>query len=226
MAFFSNEQTGGLNGPAYTDTWHSERYWSKLKAARDPREIAVMLDQMGIHYVVAPASRSANLWAVQLFLRLWVDPVRPPLGPLGLFRLRDVNAPPDTAPILPGRYDDLDMRVKYTGPWRPDVQFPESFATSLTYSDAPGAAFRITFTGRAITYVFTQAANRGIAEATIDGESKTRINQYSSATHWQASQQFGGLKPGVHTLEVRVSGDKDPQSSGLFVDLDAFVIEP
>jgi len=226
VAFFSTEQTGGLNGPAYTDSWHSERYWSKLKAARDAREIAVLLDQLGIHYVVAPASRSAILWSVQVFLRVWVDPVRAPIGPLGLFRLRDVHAPPETAPIPPGRYDDLDMRVQYIGPWRPDVQFPDSSAASLTYSDTPGAAFRITFTGRAITYVFTQAANRGIAEVTIDGGSKTRINQYSGTTNWQASQRFNGLKPGVHTLKVRVSGEKDAQSKGLFVDLDAFQIDP
>jgi len=226
VAFFSNEQTGGLNGPAYTDSWHSERYWSKLKAARDPREIAVMLDQMGIHNVVAPDSRSASLRPVQLFLRLWVDPVRPSIGPLGLFRLRDVNALPDTAPIPPGGYDDLDTRIRYTGPWRPDLQFPETSGASLTYSDAPGAMFRITFNARGITYVFTEAANRGIAEVTMDGGPKVRINQYSSATHWQTTRRFDGLKPGVHTLEVRVSGDKDPLSNGLFVDLDAFVVEP
>ena len=226
VAFFSNEQTGGLIGPAYTDSWHSERYWNKLKAAKDPREIAVMLNQMGIHYVVAPASRSASLRPVQLFLRLWVDPARPPIGPLGLFRLRDVNAPPDTAPIPPGRYDDLDTRVLYTGPWRPDLQFPESSAASLTYSDTPGATFRITFTGRAITYVFTQAANRGIAEATLDGGPKIRIDQYSSNTNWQTTHRFDGLKPGVHTLEVRVSGEKAALSNGRFVDLDAFVVEP
>jgi len=226
VAFFSNEQTGGLNGSAYTDSWHSERYWNKLKAAKDPREIAVMLNKMGIHYIVAPDSRSANLRPVQLFLRLWIDPARPSLGPLGLFRLRDVNAPPDTDPIPPGHYDDLDTRIRYTGAWRPDLQFPETSGASLTYSDSPGATFSVTFTGRGITYVFTQAVNRGIAEVTMDGGPKVRINQYSSATHWQTARQFDGLKPGVHTLEVRVSGEKDPRSNGLFVDLDAFVVEP
>jgi len=185
-----------------------------------------MLNQMGIHYVVAPDSKSASLRPVQLLLRLWIDPARPSIGPLGLFRLRDVNAPPDTAPIPPGHYDDLDEHIQYTGAWRPDLQFPESSAASLTYSDAPGATFSVTFTGRAITYVFTEAANRGIAEVTIDGGAKLRINQYSSSTHWQTTRQFDGLKPGVHTMEVRVSGDKDSLSNGLFVDLDAFVVEP
>jgi hypothetical protein len=118
------------------------------------------------------------------------------------------------------------MRVEYSGLWRPDLQFPKSSAASLTYSDTPGATFRITFSGRAITYVFTQAANRGIAEAAIDGGPKTRINQYSGTTNWQVSQRFTGLKPGVHTLEVRVSGERDPRSNGLFVDLDAFEVDP
>jgi hypothetical protein len=226
VAFFSTADAGDLNGPAYTDTWHSERYWSRLKAAQDPREIAVMLDRMGIHYVVAPASQRSDLRPILRFLKLWIDPVRAPIGPLGLFRLKDVNAPPDTAPIPPGRYDDLDAHIEYAGPWHLDLQFPESSDASLTYSDTPGASFSVTFNGRGITYVYTQAFNRGIAEVTIDGGPKVRFNQYSIDTHWQATHQFDGLKPGVHTMEVRVSGEKDPRSNGLFVDLDAFVVEP
>jgi len=60
----------------------------------------------------------------------------------------------------------------------------------------------------------------------IDGGTPVRINQYSPPAKWQEKQRFGGLSPGAHTLEVRVSGDKDPKSGGLFVDLDAFEVEP
>jgi hypothetical protein len=226
VAFFSTERAGGLKGPAYTDSWHSEAYWSRIKDVSDARQIAVLLNQIGVRYVVAPTSKFATVRPVQLFLRLWLDPVRAPVGPLGLFQLRNVNTLRDATPVGPGRYDDLDGHVEYTGPWRQDLQFPESSAASLTYSETPGAAFRITFTGRALTYVFTQAANRGIAEATIDGESRIQINQYSAMTRWQATHRFADLEPGTHTLDVRVSVEKDPQSAGLFVDLDAFVVEP
>jgi hypothetical protein len=86
--------------------------------------------------------------------------------------------------------------------------------------------FRIAFNGRAITYMFAEAVNRGIAEVSIDGRPQARINQYSPQTQWQSSRRFGGLGPGAHTLEVRVSGEKDPRSAGIFVDLDAFDVEP
>jgi len=130
------------------------------------------------------------------------------------------------ASVASGHYDDQDQRVEYKGKWWSDHQFPQSSGQSITYSDKPGDTFRISFNGSAITYVFTRALNRGIAEAKIDGGSAVRINQYSGPTQWQEKQRFGGLSPGAHTLEVRVSGDKDPASSGLFVDLDAFEVEP
>ncbi|MCU1337258.1 MAG: glycosyl transferase, family 2 [Bryobacterales bacterium] len=226
VAFFSTEQTGDLNGPAYTDSWHSERYWNRLQNAQTPRAVATILNDLGIHYVVAPDWRQVGPLPVQLFVRLWLDPLREPVGPLGLFRMRDLTTPPDTSPFSTGRYDDLDERVEYSGAWRPDLQFRQSSDQSITYSDTPGNWFRISFTGRAITYVFTQAANRGIAKVIIDGRPQARINQYSAQTQWQSMRRFGGLALGTHTLEVRVSGEKDPLSGGLFVDLDAFVVEP
>ena len=227
VAFFSTEQTGELNAPSYTDGWHSERYWDRIRNAKDPRDVAVILHNLGIHYVVAPDSRETRPLPVELFLRLWLDAVRPPVGPLGLFRMRDPSATPDASPFAPGRrYDDLEERIEYSGPWHRDLQFPQSSGQSLSYSETPGSSFRIAFTGSAITYVFTLASNRGIAEVTLDGHTQARINQYSAQTMWQSRRRFDGLNPGLHTLEVRVSGEKDPRSAGVFVDLDAFEVEP
>jgi len=154
------------------------------------------------------------------------------LAASGCSRQSETAASPDRwaqgtlATLAPGHYDDQDQRVEYKGKWWPDHQFPQSSDQSITYSDKPGDTFRIAFTGSAITYVFTRALNRGIAEVRIDGGPAVRINQYSGPTKWQEKQRFGGLSPGAHTMEVRVSGDKDPASGGLFVDLDAFEVEP
>ena len=132
----------------------------------------------------------------------------------------------ESAALAPGHYDDRDKKIEYKGSWWPDHQFPESSGKSITYSDKAGDTFRVAFTGSAITYVFTKALNRGIAEVKIDGGPPVQINQYLGPTEWQAKQRFGGLNPGPHTLEVSVSGKKDPASSGLFVDLDAVEVEP
>jgi Dolichyl-phosphate-mannose-protein mannosyltransferase len=228
VAFFSTEQTGGLNAPSYTDSWHSERYWNRVQNAKNSREVAVILNGLGVHYVIAPDSRRAGPRPVGTFLRVWLDPIRAPVGPLGLFQMREsALSVPGTSPFVPGRrYDDLEAQVEFSGDWWQDLQFPESSGQSLTYSATPGSWFRISFTGSAITYVFTQALNRGIAEVRIDGRIQARINQYSPQTLWQSTRRFGGLNPGVHTLEVRVSGEKDPRSAGVFVDLDAFEVEP
>lgn len=226
VAFFSTDETGELRGPSYTDSWHSERYWHRIQQAQSPQEIALILHELGIQYIVAPRSRHASLLAVELFLRRWLEPVRDPVGSLGLFRMSAVIHEPDTTPFGPGRYDDLEERIQYTGSWLHDVQFPESWEQSITYSERPGDTFRIGFTGTAITYIFTRAANRGIAEVRIDGQLQDPIDHYSPRTEWQASRRFAGLAPGRHNLEVRVSGQKNPESLGVFVDLDAFAVEP
>ncbi len=226
VAFFSTDETGDLRGPAYTDSWHSERYWHRIQQAQNPQEIALILHELGIQHIVAPRSRHASLLTVELFLRRWLEPVREPVGSLGLFRMSSVVHEPDHTPFDPGRYDDLEERIQYSGSWLHDVQFPESWEQSITYSKRPQDAFRIDFKGTAIAYVFTRAANRGIAEVRIDGRLQDPVDEYSARTEWQSKQRFAGLAPGRHSLEIRVSGQKNPQSSGVFVDLDAFVVEP
>ena len=66
--------------------------------------------------------------------------------------------------------------------------------------------------------------NRGIAQVLIDGTERLRIDQYAPQTVWQASSPIRGLKPSVHTFELRVTGEKDRRSSGAFVDFDGFVV--
>ena len=226
VAFFSTDETGELRGPSYTDSWHTERYWHRIQQARTPQEIALVLHELGIQYVVAPHARHASLVTVELFLRRWLEPVREPVGSLGLFRMSAAIHEPDDTPFPPGRYDDLEERIRYTGSWLHDLQFPESWEQSVTYSGNPGDGFQIQFTGRAITYIYTRAANRGIAEIWLDGQIQDPLDEYSARTAWQESRRVAGLAAGRHILEIRVSGQKNPQSAGTFVDLDAFIVEP
>ena len=75
-----------------------------------------------------------------------------------------------------------------------------------------------------MTYVFTRAANRGIAAVTIDGAAKGTIDLYSVDPEWQTSAVFTGLGAGRHLLVIRVTGESRAGSTGKYVDLDAFKV--
>lgn len=223
-AFFSTDATAGLRATAYTDTWHNEHYWERVRNAPDAASIAAQLRTLNVRHVIAPASRQAPFEVVKTFLGRWLD-AETTVGPLTLYRLRDAETPipKDTRPLAPGTHDDTEPRIEYTGAWLHDKQFTEPVGQSLSYSDAAGDALKLTFEGREILYTFTRAANRGIAEVWIDGRLARRINQYAAQTEWQSSTKFP-VNPGEHSFELRVTGRKDRKSTGVFVDLDAVTV--
>ncbi len=224
-AFFSTDATAGLRATAYTDTWHNENYWEKVRNAPDAAAIAAQYRALGIKHVIAPASRFAQFEVVKAFLARWLDAERT-VGSLTLYRVREseIPIPKDMRPLAPGTYDDSEPRIEYSGAWLHDKQFAEPSGHTLSYSDVAGDAVKLTFEGSAITYVHTRAANRGIGEVWIDGRFARRLNLYAPQTTWQSSVRLG-VAAGVHTFELRVTGRKDRKSMGTFVDLDAVRVE-
>lgn len=228
VAFLGTDATAGLAGRAYTSTWHSEHFWQRVRDSEEPPHIAAYLRELGIRYVVAPVDRSAQFDVVQRFLQKWLDPEPSgSAGVLALYRLRDteIPVPKDTRPLVSGRYDNTEPRIEYMGAWLLDPQFPQPYGGTLHYSSRAGDVARVTFAGSTVRYVFTRAANRGIAEVWVDGALARRVNLYAPRTEWQAAVRLDGFTAGVHTLELRVTGRKDARSAGTFVDLDAIDVE-
>jgi hypothetical protein len=116
--------------------------------------------------------------------------------------------------------DDTSPEVVYVGKWSAGA-FGSAFRGTLTYSDAPGATARFSFTGTGLLYAYTRAPNRGMALVTIDGNVNRTIDLYDPQPVWQARTLFGGLKAGPHHAEIQVLGRHNPASSGDFVDIDA-----
>lgn len=224
-AFFSTDATAGLRATAYTDTWHNEHYWERVRNAPDAAAIAAQFRALGIRHVIAPTAREAPFEVVRGFLARWLD-AESTVGRLTLYRLRDaeIPIPKDTRPLAPGTHDDSEPRIEYTGAWLHDKQFAQPVGHTLSYSDVAGDALKLTFQGSGITYVYTRAANRGIGEVWIDGKLARRVNLYAAQTGWQSSVKMA-LRPGTHTFELRVTGRRDRRSTGSFVDLDAVRIE-
>lgn len=128
-----------------------------------------------------------------------------------------------------GTYDNFSPHISYNPlgwpyGWHHDTQFPQTSNQSLTYADQAGSSAQFTFYGGAISYVFTKAFNRGIANVYIDGQLAGTVDLYSPSTQWQQGAFFGGYSYGNHTIRIEVSGDKHPSSQGTFVDLDHFIV--
>jgi hypothetical protein len=129
------------------------------------------------------------------------------------------------AAVPPGVYDDADPHIQLREPWTHDPQFQEAYRHTLTYSDMLGASASLTFRGRSITFVYTGARNRGIAEVRIDGQLKERLDLYTANTLWQTYRKYEGFDQGDHVIEIRVTGQRNPLAAGCFVDLDALIVE-
>ena len=220
--FLSNMDIAGLRAAAYSDGWHSYLFLNRVTAQNTPDDVARLFRQLDIRHFVYPVSTPVHEAQVRRFLLDYTKPE----AEFGAVRLASLSVPsvrPPAPPAPPGRYDDSDPRIFYYAHWTHGDDFPSAARQSVTYSDAPGAAFRFTFRGSKITWVYTKAFNRGIARAGIDG-TESIVDLWAPAIRWQSSTVFSVPENGVHTLEVRAAG-KNPRASGSFVDVDALIVE-
>lgn len=123
-----------------------------------------------------------------------------------------------------GTYDNFHSAINYSWGWIHDTQFWQPSNGTISYSDSASASAEFTFYGTSISYFFTRAWNRGIANIYIDNQSKGTVDLYSPNVEWQQGAWFGGLSPGNHTIRIEVSGSKHPASQGTYVDLDGFIV--
>lgn len=224
-AFLHGDPIAGLHAKAYADQWHTYVFWKRIINSTDAAQVSALFHELGIHYVIAPPQ--ADFLVEQHFLEEWTAPTGYVADQWELRRVVDTRIvkPRDTTPLPPGRYDDMDQRIEYVGSWLHDRQFAGTAGQSITYSKQPGDVLRFYFNGSSITYVYTKALNRGVAEVVIDGKTRARVDLYSQAIEWQQRSVFGGFAAGPHTLEIRVTKRKNPKSADFFVDLDEFLVE-
>lgn len=110
--------------------------------------------------------------------------------------------------------------VSKVGTWR---EIPSSNYTlqRQATSNYTNATFSITFTGERVTLVADRDPYRGIAEILIDGASAAAVDQYSSITQYQRPLWTSGdLGPGQHTITLRPTGVRNPNSRATHVTID------
>ncbi len=124
-------------------------------------------------------------------------------------------------------YDDADTTdLHYEGNWShvgPEQSYTHGeYQQTESFSDTAGDSVTIPFTGTAIRWIASTAANHGIADVYLDGNKVASVDGYSSGTvNGQVQYTASGLPDTAHTLKIVVTGQRNPASAGTFVSLDA-----
>ena len=121
--------------------------------------------------------------------------------------------------------DDTTAMPVGTGTW--GVSFDAGGYYDDTYHDSAtaGDSVSYTFNGDSIAWVGAKNDNHGIASVSIDGGTPTMVDTYSAS--WQKQQvlfQSGTLSSGSHTITITVTSQQNAASSGIYQDLDAFIV--
>lgn len=120
--------------------------------------------------------------------------------------------------------DDSSLSADFSGTWTSG--YATGFYNSTDHwSNSTGAYLQHTFTGTSVQWIGGRNTNYGKADVSIDGKLTTTIDLYSTTYDKQRLLFLAaGLAVGSHTIKILVRGDKNPSSSGTYVDVDALII--
>jgi hypothetical protein len=221
----------------YEYEWHQYAVWKRIFTAKTVSALRQVFASLGIRYFIAhrPGPDEDPIFPIELgqFLancttpefengRFYAARMTANCESLSGAELEAwlANLPP--ALVRPGAYDDLDLALRFRGLWTRSRDFIGPYRHSISYTNIPGAETTFAFQGTSLTYVYSKADNRGMAQLIIDGASHT-IDLYSPTVQWQAQTAFCCLAPGRHLVVLRATGEKQPKSTDVYIDLDAFI---
>ena len=214
-----------LAGDAHEYEWHELQLDLAINAAHDPPALLRLMAQSNIRYFVTSDKGAEQFHSATLAEVLKDCTVKErSFGAYSLAALAPVCRPHAAAA---GTFDDFSPLIRYRGAWtRDSVSSTGAMSRTLTYSNVAGSQALFSFEGRALTYVYTKAWNRGIAEITIDGAERAPVDLYSPRIEWQQHVNYCCFAPGRHELSIRVTGGKHPGATSCYVDIDALIVEP
>jgi hypothetical protein len=239
VLFTADNDLADLAGDADVYHWHELGLSEEIRRARDLPALVRIMERRKIGYFVARRLDSSG-WIRPTALRELLTYCTAVESHAGDFDLRSLSPecvgqtdatlgqlvkeePPPTS--LPGWYDDLSTNLDFHGDWVRSRNFTGPYLHTTSYSDTPGSEVDFAFTGRSLTYLFTRAPNRGVAEVLIDGKLAATVDQWARGIAWQSRETLCCFAPGRHEVTIRVSGLKRAEAEGRFIDVDALVVE-
>ena len=126
----------------------------------------------------------------------------------------------------PTRYEDKLEVVNYQGEW--EVSKDKDFSLkSIRRSNVARNQAILNFVGTGVSWIGTESNNQGIAKVYIDGDLEVYVDQFSDTRNVMVRQySIADLDYGPHTIMIEVTDTKNPESTGYWIEIDAFDIEP
>src|ERR1700680_1207577 len=125
----------------------------------------------------------------------------------------------DTTRIL-----ENDPSITYTGTWYTNYESPK-LGGEAYLTNAKGAAATLSFKGTGITWVGVLDPYSGLAQVYLDGTPNT-VDTYGPNTQYQQPLfTVHGLAPGTHTLSIQALHQRDGETRGSWIWINAFDIE-
>jgi hypothetical protein len=147
------------------------------------------------------------------------------------FRLRATDGAANTGPWAMTSGSKLALlqetatSITYTGTFK-RVALSGSSGGYVRKASVAGRVAKLTFQGSSVAFVTTRAPSRGIVQVRLDGGSWDSLDLYAATTQTKRIVWAAGFGAGAHTLEVRVTGTKNPSATASRVDIDAFLVLP
>lgn len=112
----------------------------------------------------------------------------------------------------------------WEGSWQ-ELSFSQASANSIHFAADPGSAAVFYFNGTGVRWLGAKVPQLGIAEVFIDGVSQGTVDQYAAnALPRRGMFLITDLEDGFHQLKVVATDQKNPNSTGFGLVVDAFEV--
>jgi hypothetical protein len=122
------------------------------------------------------------------------------------------------------RYRQNDERFDYSGKWK-TVKNESASGGSFALTKSSGASVTVNFTGTQIDWFAKVGPAYGKAQVTVDGGVPIMVDLYSGDELWrQRVWTSGRMDVGPHTVKIKWTGTKNPESTDTYINVDGFEI--
>lgn len=131
-----------------------------------------------------------------------------------------------------GSYLAGDPTIVYSGAWQetivPAAELGGDFDAAYRSAALAGAAYQFSYNGQKIEITYSLGPDHGMWNVLLDGQpmpdpdnanQQLVIDAYSPTVRYDVSQTLTAESPGIHTLSLVASGEKDPASQGDVISL-------